>query len=258
MSKNRLAIAIGLLSLLCAGTVPAATQGGAADQGGPNFPGAKPPGNTMAQANPREERKDAQDTVRDAAKVVQKLKSNPDTRQTLSQAKAVLIVPHYGRAALGIGGAGGEGVLVVNNKGNWSAPAFYNVGALNLGLEAGVEAGEIAFMIMSDKALNQFTQANNFSLNADAGLTVVNWAKRAQASVGKGADVVAWSDTEGLYGDLAVSVTDISRDDDANQAYYGRNVAINKVLKGSVQDPMNNSPLEAEFAALEGPNNSNR
>lgn len=257
MSKNRLAVTIGLLSLLCAGTVSAVTQSGAADQGGPNFPGAKK-GNTTAQVSPAEERKDARDTVRGAAKVVQKLKSDPDTRQTLSQARAVLIVPSYGRAALGIGGAGGEGVLAVNNNGNWSSPAFYNIGSVNLGLQAGVEGGQLAFFLMSDKALNEFSQDNNFSLNADAGLTVVNWNKRAQASVGKSPDVIAWTDTKGLYGDLAVGITDIYRDNDANQAYYGRKVAINDILHGSVQDPMNNSPLEAEFAALETSGNRNR
>ncbi len=197
------------------------------------------------------EASNAQDVVRQAANVVQQLKGNPETRQTLQQAKAVFIVPDYGRAALGIGGAGGQGVLMAQNNGTWSAPAFYNLGAVSLGLQGGVSGGSIAFFIMDDKALQGFRSANNFSLNADAGLTVVNWSKRAQASAGKGADVIAWSDTKGLYGDLAVSVTDIFWDGEANQAFYPQSASAKDIISGNVQTPPAAQELKSEFSALE-------
>jgi lipid-binding SYLF domain-containing protein len=198
-----------------------------------------------------DEAADAQETVQEASQVVEQLRSDPETREALSRAKAVFIVPDYGRASLGVGGAGGEGVLVANNNGNWSAPAFYNIGTINLGLEAGAEGGSIAFLVMSDKALEGFREQNNFSLNADAGLTIVDWSKRAQASLGKGADVIAWSDTEGLYGDLAVSVTDILWDGEANRAYYQKTVDAAEIINGNVQTPQEDSPLKSEFSALE-------
>jgi lipid-binding SYLF domain-containing protein len=131
----------------------------------------------------------------------------------------VFIVPDYGRAALGVGGAAGQGVLVANNDGRWSSPAFYNIGAINIGLQAGAEAGSIAFLVMSDDAMQNFEEENNFSLDADAGLTIVDYSKRAQANLGKGADVVVWSDTKGLLGELAISVADIMWDNEANQAF---------------------------------------
>lgn len=245
MSKNRLVIATGLFALFCSASLMAA------DQGGPNLPGSKPPGNqdthpSMSQVRARDKK-----VVGDAARVVNELKSNPDTRDTLSRAKAVLIVPDYSRAALVIGGAGGKAVLAVNNNGNWSPPAFYKLGTVNLGLQAGIESGQIAFLIMSDKGLQQFRKENDFSLSADAGLSIVNWNKRAQVSAGKGPDIIAWSNTKGLYGDLAVNVTDISWDKQANRAYYGKNVAVNDIVNGSVKEPMKSSPLEAEFSALE-------
>lgn len=83
---------------------------------------------SMSSSDRSEEKVDAKKTVNEAARVVQQLKSDAETRTALSQAKAAFIVPDYGRAALGIGGAGGEGVLVVNNNGTWSSPAFYNIG----------------------------------------------------------------------------------------------------------------------------------
>jgi lipid-binding SYLF domain-containing protein len=165
------------------------------------------------------ETRNAAETVQEATQVVQKLKSDGGTKDLLQQAKAVFIVPDYGRAALGVGGAAGQGVLVANNDGRWSSPAFYNIGAINIGLQAGAEAGSIAFLVMSDDAMQNFEEENNFSLDADAGLTIVDYSKRAQANLGKGADVVVWSDTKGLLGELAISVADIMWDNEANQAF---------------------------------------
>ncbi len=206
---------------------------------------------SMSASDRTEEQIDAKETVNEAAKVVQQLKSDAETRTALSQAKAAFIVPNYGRAALGIGGAGGEGVLVVNNNGTWSSPAFYNIGSISLGLSAGVEAGSIAFLVMTDKGLQGFNEQNNFSLNADAGVTIVNWSKRGQLSAGKGADVIVWADTEGLFGDLSMSVADINWDDDANKSYYPTNVTARDILNGTAQDPQATGPLRSEFSALE-------
>nr|WP_315222696.1 hypothetical protein [uncultured Duganella sp.] len=50
---------------------------------------------------------------------------------------------------------------------------------------------------------------HNFALSAEAGLTVLNWSKLAQGTVGTG-DVVAWSGTKGLFGGaVAVGLRDI-------------------------------------------------
>lgn len=263
--RNRTPIATLLSLALCSVSVPAlaASDAGAAANNAANDVGnavnnaANQAGNAASNAansvtgNGSGEASNAQETVQEAAKVVQQLKDNPETRQTLQQAKAVFIVPDYGRAALGIGGAGGQGVLMAQHNGTWSAPAFYNIGSISLGLEAGASGGQIAFFIMDDKALQGFRSENNFSLNADAGLTVVNWSKRAQASAGKGADVIAWSDTEGLYGDLAVSATDIFWDGEANKAFYPQTASAKDIITGKVQTPPAAQQLKSEFAALQ-------
>lgn len=57
-------------------------------------------------------------------------------------------------------------------------------------------------MLNNEKAVERFKRKNNFALSADAGLTVVNWAKIAHGSVGAG-DVVAWTGTAGLLGNVA-------------------------------------------------------
>lgn len=185
----------------------------------------------------------AKETVREAADIVQKIQSDPQASDLLDQAKAIFVVPDYARAALVVGGAGGQGILIAKNDGKWSAPAFYNIGTVQIGAAAGAEAGEVVFVIMSGDLLESFGQMHNFALNSDAGYTVVEDSERTQTSIGKGTDVAVWSETEGLYGDFAASVSDIFWDEDANNAYYGRQVTASQVINGEVEDPMSPSPL---------------
>ena len=192
---------------------------------------------SATNANPRAgEARDAARQVNDAANVVKRMERDTGMRQLLQQAQGVFIMPKYGRAALGVGARGGEGVLVVKQNGKWSDPALYNVGGVSVGLQAGAEGGAMAMVLNTQKAVNSFEQNNNWSLNADAGLTIVNWSPKAQASAGKG-DVVVWADTKGLLGDVAVGVTDIHFDADETAAFYGKKVALQDIFSGKVMAP---------------------
>ena len=173
--------------------------------------------------------------VNDAIAVVRRMESESGMGNLLQQAKGVFIVPNYGRAALGIGGSGGAGMLLVKHGNRWSEPAFYNIGGINVGLQAGAEGGPIAFVLNNDKAINSFMQKNNFTLSADAGLTIIDWSKIAQGSAGAG-DIVAWSGTKGLFGSAAIGVNDIRYNEDETSAYYGQRVAAADVINGKVRN----------------------
>lgn len=179
---------------------------------------------------------DATDQVNEAAKVVQQMKSDPQVNKLMQQAKAIFIVPDYGRAGLVIGGQGGEGVLVARNRGKWSGPVFYHLGGVSIGAQAGAAAGSIAMLLMNDKAVNSFRQNNNFSLNVDAGLSIINYSARAQGSAGNG-DVIVWSGTEGAYAGATVGVTDIHPDDADNRAFYRKSVSAQDIISGKVSSP---------------------
>ena len=185
----------------------------------------------------RDEAKGAIDDVNQAAGVIRKMQADPGAANLLSEAEGVFIVPKYGRAALGVGGRGGVGVLLVKQDGKWSDPAFYNFGGVSAGLEAGVEGGSFVLVLNDRKAIDSFRQNNNWSLNAGAGLTIVEWSKKARASAGRG-DVTIWSDVKGLFGGAQIAVTDIKYDADQTAAYYGKagKLALNDVLGNKVTD----------------------
>lgn len=185
----------------------------------------------------RGERGDASEDLREASILIQKIKSQPELADLMQRSKAVFLVPDYGRGGFVVAGQGGDGVLLARTGASeWSAPLFYNIGGISIGLQAGAEGGSVAMFLMTERALNSFKQQNNFSLNADAGLTIINYSARAQGSLGKG-DVVIWSDAKGAYAGVSLGVSDIFWDGDETRAYYGKTVTPAAVINGQVQAP---------------------
>jgi lipid-binding SYLF domain-containing protein len=212
-------------------------QGGTSGANATTGSGSSGASSGAANARSTDETQDANSHVDKAIRVMHKMESDPTLRTALQQAQGVFVVPDYGRAALGVGARGGAGVLLTKRGGKWAEPAFYTLGGVSAGAQAGVEGGSIAMILNNQKALNSFKQNNNFSLNADAGLTVLAWSGKAQGSVGKG-DVTMWSDTKGLLGDIAVSVTDVNFDEAETGAYYGQKISSAKdVIEGRVKNP---------------------
>jgi len=206
-------------------------------------------------AQDRDEKEDANKHVTDAVGVLKRMQAEPGMNKLLSQARGVFIVPTYGRAALGVGAAGGAGVLLVKGSGNmWRGPAFYDIGGLSVGLQAGAEGGPMALILNNDKAVKSFGQKNNFSVSADAGLTVVDWSKTAQGTAGTG-DVTAWTGTKGLFGNVAaIAINDIRYDADETNAYYGQsNLMAQDIIGGKVKSPPEAKTLQKAITTAAAP-----
>ncbi|MCD2516202.1 lipid-binding SYLF domain-containing protein [Massilia sp. G4R7] len=236
---RRRALCCGAAALLLAALPAGAAQDGRA--GAQATPAAGQDGTTEAQ------RKDAAGRrLDDAAAVVRTMSATPALAELLRMARGVYIVPLYGRAALGVGAAGGSGVLLTRHAdSHWGNPAFFTIGGLSVGLQAGVESGPIALLLMNQKAVEHFRKRNNFSLSADAGLTVVNFARMKQGSTA--GDVVAWSGAKGLFGNAAtVALNDIRYNERLTHAHYGKPVTAQQAIDSSAPDPR----AEALRAAL--------
>ncbi len=179
----------------------------------------------------------AQQLVNDATQTVQKIKADSRFDNMLKQSKGVFIMPNVVQGAFIVGAKGAQGVLLKHNSdGTWSNPAFLTIGSISVGAQAGGKAGPAAMILMTNKALNDFTQSNNFSLNANAGLTVVNYSAKGQAPVGKG-DIVVWSDQSGVFAGVNLSGADVTQNPGEDHAYYGKQVDAKQILSGDVSNP---------------------
>lgn len=205
---------------------------------------------TQAQARTdreemREEARDSQELVNEARGVVAQMKRDAQLTNLLQRAQGVYIVPDFGKVAVGVGGRGGEGVLLLNRDGQWTGPAFYNFGRFSAGLQAGASAGSVAMLLMTQDAVQPFTaQKNNFALDATAGLTIVNYSAEGRATAGE-PDVVMWSDTEGLFAGASIGVTGFVRDEEENRAYYRKQTSVQEIFSGTAKNPHADALREA-------------
>lgn len=180
---------------------------------------------------------DAQQLVNDSAKAVAQVKQDPHFLALMKQAKGAFIVPAEGKGAFIVGGGGGQGVLVQRQSdGRWSDPAFLSIGSISVGAQAGGEGGPIVMLLMTDKAVQDFTQSNNFSINGNAGLTIVTYSAKGQAPVGKG-DIIVWSNQKGAFAGANVSGSDITSNTDQDRAYYGPQATTETIIAGREHNP---------------------
>jgi lipid-binding SYLF domain-containing protein len=179
----------------------------------------------------------AREQVIEAAEILREMQDDSDLRSLMEKAKGIFVVPDYATAALIVGAAGGEGVLFTHNDGGWGNPGLYDVGSLSAGLQAGVAAGSIAMILLSDGAVDAFRSETNFALTADAGLSIIDWSARARADIDDADEVVVWSDTEGLFAELAIGFNNVTWDAEENEEYYGQQVSASAVLDDEVADP---------------------
>ena len=153
-------------------------------------------------------------------------------------AKGLFIVPQLLRGAFIFGGAGGSGVLLARDEktGQWSQPAFYNIGAVSFGIQAGGDASELVFVVTSQRALEKF-YSSDFKLGADTGITV-GPVGGSTSVAGVGADIVSYGRTKGAFGGMALDGAIIAVSDESNERYYGRGVRPADILiKRSVTNP---------------------
>jgi len=190
---------------------------------------------------------DAQEQVNEAVEVIDTMKSDPELAALLAEARGIFIVPDYAQAGLVVGGEGGEGVALMRNDapagGQWSAPAFFNISGVTAGAAAGVEAGSIALLLMSDAAALPFrNDDSNFSLVSSAGLTIVDFSTKAEGDADMG-DIVVWSDTEGAFAGATIGVRGINRDEDEIEAFYGTGANAREILRGNRDSEQRAQPL---------------
>jgi lipid-binding SYLF domain-containing protein len=75
--------------------------------------------------------------------------------QSLVKARGVLIFPQIFKGGFVFGGSGGSGIFLVRDDKatNWSEPAFYSLGSVTFGFQAGGEVAEV-IMLATQKAVD--------------------------------------------------------------------------------------------------------
>jgi SH3 domain-containing YSC84-like protein 1 len=157
-------------------------------------------------------------------------------RSDVKDPKGILIVPELLRGAFVFGGMGGSGVLLVRDEtGAWSPPAFYNLGSVSFGIQAGGDVSQLIFLIRTTRGLEQFYR-NDFKLGLDAGVSAGPIGGGGKVH-GVTADLLSYARSKGIFAGMALDGALIAVSNDSNAAYYGKNVRPTDILvKHSVEN----------------------
>lgn len=106
-----------------------------------------------------------------AKAALQALYASHEHAQALSeQAKGILVFPEVTRAGLLVGGQTGDGVMFRDGQ----ATAFYNLTALSVGLQAGVETHAYALFFITDDALSYLDRSDGWAVGTAPTVTMID------------------------------------------------------------------------------------
>ena len=94
-------------------------------------------------------------------------------RRYARDARAILIFPKIVKAGLVVGGQGGEGVLFVRGR----PTAYYKIGAVSYGLQAGGQSFSYALFLMNDRALNYLNKNERWQIGSGPSVVVIDQGK---------------------------------------------------------------------------------
>ena len=201
------------------------------------------------------------DDVQDAQQLVEKARLafesftsdanlGQNLRSLVNKARGVLIYPQVLRGAFIIGGSGGSGVLLVRDlsSGKWGGPAFYTIGEVSFGLQAGGDLAEIVLVALTDRGVSALL-STSAKLGADASIALGPiGAGLAGATQNLSADIVSYSRNRGLYGGLSLEGAVVAVRGGLNTAYYGKEVTPTQIL---IQREVSNPHANGLIGAVE-------
>jgi SH3 domain-containing YSC84-like protein 1 len=174
------------------------------------------------------------DNATDAKQLVQKSKLTFDTfvankemgafRDLLKRAKGVFISPQMLEGAFVFGVSGGSGVLVARDPGtgSWNGPAFYTIGEVSFGLQAGGKASEVVMLAMTDRGVNTLLSPS-VKLGADVGVAAGPVGAGASAATANiSADILTFALSKGLYAGISLEGAVVAVRNEWNGAYYSK------------------------------------
>ena len=194
---------------------------------------------TARAGTPRDKAEGPGGKLADATAVYRELITATDKaipKELLERAKCVAVLPGVIKAAIGIGGRHGSGVIscrTENGKG-WSAPAFVSISGGSWGAQLGVESSDIVLFFMNDRGARSLVDGSRVTLGGRASVAAGPFGRSAEAATNLDfkAEVYSYAKSKGLFAGLSLEGAELKPDNDDNRDYYGSGVTTTQLLFG--------------------------
>ena len=176
-----------------------------------------------------------------AAAIFREIMGAPDKaipRRILDDADCIAVFPQVIKAAFGIGGRGGRGVVVCRNATGWSAPAFLNVGGASFGLQIGAESTDYVMLFMTPESARSLLESN-VKLGGSVSVAAGPIGREAEAATDAklNAQILSYSRSKGLFAGMALEGAVIETANKDMNDVYGKNATAKSVLFGGAAGP---------------------
>ena len=157
-------------------------------------------------------------------------------RNVFHECKGLVILSIY-KAAFIIGAQGGEGLVVIREKGGkWSPPSAISAAGAGVGFQAGGSVQDYVLLLNTEEAVKQFMQKGNYTSSAGMEGTAGPVGRELSAGVATvNAPVYTYSFSKGLFGGVSLSGLGFASADDTNENFYGERLNPREILSGKVK-----------------------
>lgn len=186
-------------------------------------------------------RADLRDRLEKARMVVNELSQTPDKgipNQIMEKAVCVAVVPSMKKAAFGIGGQYGQGVVTCRTGHGWSAPVFIRLAGGSYGFQIGAKATDLVMVAMNQQGMQELLKSK-FKIGADASAAAgpVGREAAANTSINMSAELLTYSRAKGLFAGIDLDGTSVSQNQDDTDVFYGHHYEFRQILSGGVPVP---------------------
>lgn len=190
---------------------------------------------------------DQHERAQEAAQILNELTRTPEKgipRELLEDAQGIAVFPNVVKAAFGIGGQRGKGLIAVRQGSGWGAPAFVELTGGSFGFQIGAEATDLVLVFRTRDGVNSLMNSK-LKLGADASIAAgpVGRTAGAGTDLAMNAQILSYSRTKGAFVGVSLEGAVVDFDDSANEDVYG--MKGKQVLAGKASA----SPVTAPFMA---------
>ncbi|MEB3272281.1 MAG: lipid-binding SYLF domain-containing protein [Prochlorothrix sp.] len=169
------------------------------------------------------DREDGIEKIEAVVEVFEEIMDDRDTRiprSLIESSVGIAVIPDLAQGGFIIGGKRGKGLLVVRqDDGSWSHPAFLTLTGGSIGLQVGGKSSDVILLFRTQDALENLIDGN-FEFGVSASGTAGPVGETALDPAETFGDVLSYSRSSGLFGGVALEGGDLDFDDDRNEDFY--------------------------------------